>query len=131
MQFKGGKELGEIIKMYREEKGVSTRALSRQIDGVSEFYISQLERGRLDKNPNYDAIIQAFRILGLTDSEINNYIPLEEYRKEKERWYEDKIQHIIDLSNHMPKEYKQKLVKKLQDDMDSDGRFFVRLNSYK
>lgn len=109
--FKSGPELGQIIKNIRVQKGMSTRQLSRMIgSGIAETYISMLERGLLKKNINYDAVIKAFKILGLTHSEINKFIPLDIYETQKQVWLNKRVQHITDLVSHLPKEYKMQLV---------------------
>lgn len=127
-KFKDGKELGQIVKQYRLETGMSTRELSRQIHGVSEYYISQLERGQSKKNPNFDAIIQAFRILGLSDEEINMHIPLEEFEAEKKQWLSDKVNNLAEQAKNMPKEYKLKLIEAIQRDLEDSDKVYLRIN---
>ena len=127
-KFKSGKELGELIKMHREEVGMSVRELSNRVDGVSMYYFSQLERGQSKKNPNFEAIIQAFRILGLRDEEINNYIPLDEYEAEKLKWLEDRVQSIREMAKNLPTEHRQKLVKLIQKDARALDKIHLRIN---
>jgi transcriptional regulator with XRE-family HTH domain len=127
MKFIDGITLGQILKEHRLARGVSSRELSRQIDGVNEYYISQLERGQSAKNPNYDAVIQAFRILGLPEEEINNIIPLDEWEKEKQRWLEERVEHVFTMSKKLPREAKLKLIQMLTEDLDTDKIHF-RIN---
>jgi transcriptional regulator with XRE-family HTH domain len=109
-------ELGQVVKKYREEIGMSARELSLKIGDVSEYYITQLEKrpSKTTYNVNYEAIIKAFRILGLSDEEINNHIPLDVYKAEREKFYNEKIEEILTQAKLLPQEYIGKFYRELR-----------------
>ena len=64
------------MRMFRKEKGITQRELAEKI-GVSEGYISDIERDSKDKHPSIDCLLKISDVLGieLVDllSKENNY----------------------------------------------------------
>lgn len=64
--------LGEFIKAIRKTKKINSVDLSKNI-GRSGAYVSQIESGR-NKNPDYDALYEIFKQLGIEEVRIDDYL---------------------------------------------------------
>lgn len=64
--------LGEFIKAIRKTKKINSVDLSKNI-GRSGAYVSQIESGR-NKNPDYDALYEIFKQLGIEETKIDDYL---------------------------------------------------------
>ena len=62
-----GLSLGKLLRMVREERGWSARAVS-YVAGLSPSYVSKLESGEIE--PSLRAFARLAETLGLTNAEI-------------------------------------------------------------
>ncbi len=62
-----GKDLGRRLRLLRCENGISIRRLAEKV-GVSDVYISQLERG--EKLPSFDTLICILNALNTTPNQM-------------------------------------------------------------
>lgn len=65
------KALGERIRELREAKDISLREFSRQLDGLSAAFVSDIELGR--RFPSDDVLAKMARILGTKLEELRKY----------------------------------------------------------
>lgn len=70
LHFEG--TIGDYIKFWRKRKNINSIELSKKI-GKSDAYISHIENGR-NKKPDYHALYEAFKVLGIDEEKIEDYL---------------------------------------------------------
>ncbi|TII14777.1 XRE family transcriptional regulator [Bacillus subtilis] len=65
-------DLKDFIRIRRAYKNISSTKLSEML-GKNRAYISQIENGH-NKNPDYETMYKAFKILGVDEKDIENYL---------------------------------------------------------
>ncbi len=61
------RELGERVRSYRHERGLTQEALAESLD-LSVAYVSLIERG--GRNPPYTTVVSIARALGIAPARI-------------------------------------------------------------
>lgn len=65
------KSLGEKLKELREASGLSLRALSARLDGLSAAHLSDIERGR--RYPSKDLLVRLAEEFGVDTAELDSF----------------------------------------------------------
>lgn len=100
-------EFGRLLKELRIKQGLSTHDLAKK-SGVSQAYISQIERGAKTTPPKPDKIFKLHRHLGIGYSKLMRaagyYVPDDSFNENELKVMEsiEKGVPLVDLLKHKP-----------------------------